>query len=64
MKIKDRTSFWMAMTLLATHIAILSLTLGKGVTIGLMIAIVMLSIFPAIGAVVCLLKSMGWLDKE
>ena len=63
MKIKDRTSFWMALTLLAIHVAILSLMYGSGMTTGLMIAIVMLSIFPAIGAVIYFLKSMGWLEK-
>ena len=63
MKIKEKTSFWMALTLLVIHDAILSLMFGGGLTTGLMIAIVILSIFPAIGAVVYFLKSMGWLEK-
>ena len=63
MKIKEKTSFWMALTLLVIHVAILSLMFGGGLTTGLMIAIVILSIFPAIGAVVYFLKSMGWLEK-
>lgn len=62
MKIKDRTSFWMSMTMLAAHIAILSLMLEYSVTMGLMILIVMFSIFPAIGTVIYFLKSMGWLE--